>query len=58
MTRPCCDNVLDAIGDTPLVRLHRVAAGLPVELFAKLEFMNPSGSIKDRIARYMIEKAE
>lgn len=58
MTRPCCDNVLDAIGDTPLVRLRRVAAGLPVELFAKLEFMNPSGSIKDRIARYMIEKAE
>ena len=38
-----------------MVRLNRVGEGLPVEVFAKLEFLNPMGSIKDRIARHMIE---
>lgn len=52
------DSILDCIGNTPMVRLRRVTAGLPAEVFAKLEFLNPMGSIKDRIARYMIEKAE
>jgi len=52
------EHVLDVIGWTPLVRLHRVCAGLPVEVWAKLEFLNPMGSVKDRIARYMVEKAE
>ena len=52
------DNVLDAIGDTPIVRLNRVTKGLQSEVFAKLEFMNPGGSVKDRIALHMIEKAE
>jgi len=52
------DNVLDAIGNTPLVKLNRMTAGLPCEVYAKLEFMNPSGSIKDRVARHMILKAE
>lgn len=52
------DNVLDAIGKTPLVRLTRITEGLPSEVFAKLEFLNPTGSIKDRVARHMILKAE
>ncbi|HPS78952.1 MAG TPA: cysteine synthase family protein [Thermoanaerobaculaceae bacterium] len=51
-------SVLDCIGHTPLVRLNRMFTDSPAEVFAKLEFMNPSGSIKDRIARYMIERAE
>ena len=50
--------MIDVIGQTPLVRLNRVTAGIPGEVFAKLEFLNPMGSCKDRIARYMIEKAE
>ena len=54
----CFESVLDAIGKTPLVRLNRVTRDLAVEVWAKLEFLNPTGSIKDRIARYMIEKAE
>jgi cystathionine beta-synthase len=53
-----CDCVLDAIGRTPLVRLHRVAARLPVTIYAKLEAANPGGSIKDRIGLAMIEDAE
>jgi cystathionine beta-synthase len=52
------ENVLDAIGNTPLVRLNRITADIPCEIYAKLEFMNPSGSIKDRVARHMIMKAE
>ncbi len=58
MTRPIVDNIIDAIGDTPMVRLNRVGAGLPVEIYAKLEFLNPMGSCKDRIARHMIQQAE
>jgi len=56
--RKPCGSVLEAIGNTPLVRLRRVVADLPVEVFAKLEFMNPMGSSKDRIAKFMIEAAE
>lgn len=52
------NNALEAIGDTPMVRLNRIAEGLNVNLFAKVEFMNPSGSIKDRMARFIIEDAE
>lgn len=53
-------NILEAVGSTPLLKLSRVTEGLPagVEIFAKLEFTNPMGSIKDRIALHMIEKAE
>ena len=52
------ESILDAVGDTPLVRLHRVAAGLRPLVLAKLESLNPGGSIKDRIGPAMIEDAE
>jgi cystathionine beta-synthase len=50
--------VLDLIGGTPIVRLDRVARGVPGRLLAKLEFLNPGGSNKDRIGLAMIEAAE
>jgi cysteine synthase A len=50
--------VLELIGHTPLVRLHRIGAELGCQILGKLEYLNPSGSIKDRIALYMIENAE
>jgi cysteine synthase len=51
-------NALELIGNTPLVRLSRVASGLAANVYAKCEFLNPSGSIKDRMALRMIEEAE
>jgi cystathionine beta-synthase len=51
-------NILDGIGNTPLIKLSRITEGLKADVFAKLEFLNPMGSVKDRIAKYMIEKAE
>jgi cystathionine beta-synthase len=51
------ERISDAVGWTPLVRLHRSVAGVDCEVFAKIEFMNPMGSVKDRIAREMIESA-
>jgi cysteine synthase len=51
-------NMLPLIGNTPLVRLNRVAADLQVEVLAKAEYLNPSGSLKDRIALRMIDDAE
>jgi cystathionine beta-synthase len=51
-------NILGAIGNTPIVRLNRVTSGLDAEVYAKLEFMNPGGSIKDRIGYWLIEDAE
>jgi cystathionine beta-synthase len=52
------DSILDVIGDTPLVRLSRIGAGLTPQLVAKVEALNPGGSIKDRIAVALIEAAE
>jgi cystathionine beta-synthase len=52
-----CDRVSDAVGGTPLVRLRRSVPGFGGEVLAKLEFVNPMGSVKDRIARYMVERA-
>jgi len=52
------DNILGAMGNTPLVRLSRVGRDLPVPLYAKLEFMNPGGSVKDRVGAFIIEQAE
>lgn len=48
-------NILDTIGNTPLLKLDQVA-GFPI--YAKAEYLNPGGSIKDRVARHMIEQAE
>jgi len=50
--------VLDLVGNTPIVRLPRLSRGLPATLLAKLEYMNPGGSNKDRIGLAMIEAAE
>ncbi len=52
------DSVLDTVGGTPLVRLSRIGHGLPAELLGKLEFMNPGGSVKDRIGVRMLLEAE
>src|SRR5918912_1186925 len=52
------DNILQAVGDTPLVRLPRLTAGIRTPVVAKLEFLNPGGSVKDRIGLAMIEAAE
>lgn len=52
------ESVLETIGHTPLIRLRRVAEGLPCPIYAKVEFFNPGQSIKDRIAKAMIERAE
>jgi cystathionine beta-synthase len=53
-----CDTILDAIGDTPLVRINRITRGVPGTVLAKLETFNPGNSIKDRMAVKMIEDAE
>jgi cystathionine beta-synthase len=52
------NTVVDFIGDTPLVRLHRVTDGLAATVLAKVEYLNPGGSVKDRIAVRMIDAAE
>lgn len=52
------ENILSLIGNTPLVKLHRVTAEVQPTILAKLEFMNPGGSVKDRIGLPMIEEAE
>ncbi len=51
-------NLLQTIGNTPLVKLETVTKNVKANIFIKLEYMNPGGSIKDRIAKYMVEKAE
>ncbi len=52
------DSVLETIGWTPLIRLHRVTRGIRTPVYAKAEFFNPGGSIKDRIGLPIIERAE
>jgi cystathionine beta-synthase len=51
-------NILEGIGNTPLIKLNRITTEAHADIFAKLEFLNPMGSVKDRIAKHMIEKAE
>ena len=52
------NSIVDAIGQTPLVRLNRLDAGLPGNVAVKLEFYNPAGSVKDHIGRAIIDAAE
>ena len=52
------ENILEAVGNTPLIKLNHITKGIKADIYAKLEFFNPMGSVKDRIAKYMIEKAE
>ncbi len=56
--RKACNNIMEAIGNTPLVRLNKIVKELPCEVYAKIETFNPGNSIKDRMAIQMIEDAE
>ncbi|HWY12083.1 MAG TPA: pyridoxal-phosphate dependent enzyme, partial [Bacteroidia bacterium] len=53
-----CKNIMEAIGNTPMVRLNKIVKDLPCEVYAKVETFNPGNSIKDRMAIKMIEDAE
>lgn len=52
------EHIVDLVGHTPLVRLHYVTEGIAATVLAKIEYLNPGGSVKDRIAVKMIEEAE
>ena len=52
------DNILQAIGNTPLIQLHKITKDLPCTVLAKVEYFNPGNSIKDRMALKMLEVAE
>ncbi len=52
------DNVVELVGNTPLVRLRNVTSGISATVLAKVEYLNPGGSVKDRIALRMVEEAE
>lgn len=50
-------NILDAIGNTPIIKLNKVVTGVSSEIYVKLEYLNPGGSTKDRIGAYIMEQA-
>ena len=52
------NNITELVGHTPLVRLNKLTQGMKAEVVAKLEYFNPSHSVKDRIGLAMIEAAE
>jgi len=52
------NSILDVIGHTPIVKLNKIGRNLPCNLYVKCEFLNPGGSLKDRIGFAMIEEAE
>ncbi len=56
--RPIYDNILDAIGNTPMIRMNEIAKDLPGTVLAKVEYFNPGNSVKDRMALQMLEDAE
>jgi cysteine synthase A len=56
--REVSTNIAQQVGGTPVVQLTRIAAGLPAELFGKLESLNPGGSVKDRVGRVRAEASE
>ena len=53
-----CNNILESMGNTPLIKLNRLAKDSPAEVYVKADYMNPGGSVKDRIAMTMIDEAE
>ena len=52
------NDIVATIGQTPLIKLNRIASGVPATIYLKAEFFNPCASVKDRIGRAMIEAAE
>jgi len=58
MARRAYPTVLELVGHTPIVRLARFSRDVPGELLAKLEYLNPGGSVKDRIGHAMVEAAD
>ena len=52
------ESILECVGNTPLVRLQKMTAGMPHNVWAKLEFLNPGGSMKDRVAMKIIDDYE
>jgi cystathionine beta-synthase len=52
------NNILETIGDTPLIQLHKIVKGIPATVLAKVDYFNPGNSIKDRMALKMVEVAE
>ncbi len=53
-----CNNILEAMGNTPLIRLNRLTKNLEPQIYVKADYMNPGGSVKDRIGKWMIDEAE
>ncbi|WP_306640023.1 pyridoxal-phosphate dependent enzyme [Sanyastnella coralliicola] len=58
MSKRVYNNIIEAIGDTPMIRLNEIAKDIPAKVFAKVEYFNPGNSVKDRMALKMIEDAE
>ena len=56
--RPIYDNILQTIGDTPMIKLNKIAEDFPCPVYAKVEYFNPGHSVKDRMALKMVEDAE
>ncbi|HNH21290.1 MAG TPA: pyridoxal-phosphate dependent enzyme, partial [Ferruginibacter sp.] len=52
------NNILETIGDTPLIKINKITKHLPCTVLAKVEYFNPGNSIKDRMALKMLEVAE
>jgi cystathionine beta-synthase len=53
-----CRNILEAVGKTPLIRLNHITKGIKAEVYVKADYLNPGGSVKDRIGTTMIDEAE
>lgn len=58
MSKRVFNNIIEAIGDTPMIRMNKIAEDLPGTIYAKVEYFNPGNSVKDRMALKMIEDAE
>src|SRR6202043_1496135 len=58
MMHGALEDITKAVGNTPIVKLNKIGAGLDAEVYVKCEFLNPGGSHKDRLARNMLRRAE